>query len=244
MIGFTRLILKLKKMRISGWIRQSLMDYPGKVASVIFTQGCNFRCPYCHNPELIPLGEGSIPEETVLAQMEKNRFLLDGLVITGGEPTMQPDLRSFIKKVKDLGLSVKLDTNGSNPEILSQLLTEHLVDYVAMDIKSALTEEDYAMAAGVVCSPQKLEHVRRSVRYIIRSGVEHEFRTTVCRELISFDHIRTILSELKGAQRYFLQQYRPGEKQNYAENYSAYSKEEIADFIRRHPGEIMPSIRE
>ncbi|MGV8091209.1 MAG: anaerobic ribonucleoside-triphosphate reductase activating protein [Mangrovibacterium sp.] len=231
-------------MQISGWIKQSLMDYPGKVASVIFTQGCNFRCPYCHNPELIPLRQGAIPEETVFAHLEKNRFLLDGLVITGGEPTMQPDLCSFIKKVKGLGLSVKLDTNGSNPKILSQLLTEHLIDYVAMDIKSAMTEKDYSPVTGVVFSTKRLDQVRRSVQCIIRSRVEHEFRTTVCRELISFDQIRTILSEIKGAQRYFLQQYYPGEKHNSSENYSSYSMEEMDNFVSQSVGEVMLSVRE
>ncbi len=232
-------------MQISGWIRQSLMDYPGKIASVVFTQGCNFRCPYCHNPELIGFGEGAIPEDVVLAHLDKNRFLLDGLVITGGEPTMQPDLCVFIRQVKDLGLFVKLDTNGSHPKILLQLLNEHLVDYVAMDVKSALKEKDYAAAAGVVFSSRKLEQIRRSVRYIVRSGVDHEFRTTVCRELISFDHIRGILSELKDAQRYFLQQYRPGEKQDDAENYSAYPIDVMTDFVRQQStGKLRLIVRE
>lgn len=219
-------------MQISGFVKQSLMDYPGKFAAVIFTQGCNFRCPYCHNQELIPFLAGTITEEFVFAHLEKNRLLLDGLVITGGEPSVQPDLYSFIRKVKALGLLVKLDTNGSNPEVLKQLLEAQLVDYVAMDIKSALTKEDYSTSAGVVFSSKKLNNIRESIRYIIDSGIEHEFRTTVCSELISPEHIKSILPELKGAKRYYLQRYHNTEKIFENKNhFSAYSIEKMQYFI-------------
>jgi pyruvate formate lyase activating enzyme len=217
-------------MNISGFLKQSFIDYPGKIVSVVFTQGCNFRCPYCHNPELIPVTEGTIPEKVIFAHLEKNRLLLDGIAITGGEPTLQPDLKSFIQRVKESGLLVKLDTNGSNPKLLRNLLDERLLDYVAMDIKSALTETDYALASGIAVSPGKLQQIRQSIQMIINSGVAHEFRTTVCRELVSMENIRAILPELEGAQRYFLQQYRDNEKFEEAK-FSAYPKEETEEFL-------------
>ena len=228
-------LLKLLKsnlifMQIGGFIKQSLIDYPGKIAAVVFTQGCNFRCGYCHNEELFPFGKGTISEETVLVHLKKNRFLLDGLVITGGEPTMQADLYSFIKKVKDMGLLVKLDTNGSNPKVMESLRVKDLLDYVAMDIKSALTEPDYSLASGISVSPEMLKRVRQSIQMIIHSGVEHEFRTTVCRELVSLENIRAIVPELEGAQRYFLQQYRSNEKSSET-NFFAYSDKDKFDLI-------------
>lgn len=217
-------------MQISGIVKQSLIDYPGKIATVVFTQGCNFHCGYCHNEELIPVGKGIISGETILAYLEKNRFLLDGVVITGGEPTMQADLFPFIRKVKDLGLLVKLDTNGSNPKIVENLLSEDMLAYVAMDIKSALTETDYSLASGISVSSKMLNRIRQSIQMIIYSGVEHEFRTTVCRELISLKNIDAIIPELEGAQRYFLQQYRDNEKIE-EERLSAYPEEEIYAMI-------------
>ncbi|SFF23696.1 anaerobic ribonucleoside-triphosphate reductase activating protein [Sunxiuqinia elliptica] len=217
-------------MNISGWIKQSLMDYPGKIASVIFTQGCNFRCPYCHNPELIPKGKGRIDENEVLAHLRKTQMLLDGIVISGGEPTMQSDLTDFIREIKSLGLAVKLDTNGSQSNRLEQLLAEGLVDYIAMDIKSELCPADYSKNSGIPVSTPCLNEIRRSIQLLIRSGVEHEFRTTVCRELISMENLHRILAEMTGAKRYFIQHYRPAEKQT-TMRFSAYSNEEIAGWL-------------
>ena len=122
------------------------MDYPGKIASVVFTQGCNFSCPYCHNRELIPVSPGSFPSAPVFSHLEKNRLLLDGVVITGGEPTLHSGLPDFIKAVRDLGLAVKLDTNGTNPKMLEILIRQDLVDYIAMDVKSSMDSERYSLA--------------------------------------------------------------------------------------------------
>lgn len=219
-------------MRISGWIKQSLMDYPGKVASVIFTQGCNFRCPYCHNPELIPWGQGVIPESTVLAHLEKNRFLLDGLVITGGEPTMQVDLFCFMKKIKGLGLVVKLDTNGTHPQLLHDLIRDKLVDYIAMDVKSAPELSRYSLPAGVKIIAKLMDRIKTSIRLIIDSGIDHEFRTTLCRELVSLEDLDLIMKCLRGSRRYYLQQYRPFEqKKERSVTFTAFPDEWIKQVI-------------
>jgi pyruvate formate lyase activating enzyme len=125
-------------MHIGGFIKQSLIDYPGKIASVIFTAGCNLRCPYCHNPELVDLNENTslLDQNEILTYIKDNAVLLDAVVITGGEPLMHPDVFDFIHKIKNLGLLVKIDTNGTNPEALKKIIDEKLVDFIAMDVKN------------------------------------------------------------------------------------------------------------
>ncbi len=231
-------------MHISGFIKQSLIDYPGQIASVVFTQGCNFRCPYCHNRQLIPMDKGTIPVSEVLDYFRKNKLLLDAVVITGGEPTLHKDLPEFILAIKQQGLNVKLDTNGSNPEVLSQLQGSHLIDYVAMDVKSELLEEAYSRAGGVSFTSEKLGRIRQSIQLLIRPGISHEFRTTVCRELVSLENIRAIVFELDGTQQYYLQQYHP-----YSElcgndlSFSAYPEEEMRDFIKNLVSKFSVSLR-
>ncbi|MGV8139015.1 MAG: anaerobic ribonucleoside-triphosphate reductase activating protein [Mangrovibacterium sp.] len=226
-------------MQINGWIKQSLMDYPGKIASVVFTQGCNFRCPYCHNPELIPMTSGSLAEETILQHLDKNRFLLDGVVITGGEPTLQADLIGFIKEIRSLNLAVKLDTNGSRPQLLNELIGEKLVDYIAMDVKSAHEPERYGLAAGVPVSQSLLEKIETSMHLIVQSGIDHEFRTTVCRELIQPKDLDLIVGKLSGCRRYFLQQYRPFEQNpEGCRIFSAYPENWINQFTERWSTEL------
>lgn len=167
-------------MKIAGLNKTTLLDYPELVAATVFTAGCNFRCPFCHNRDLV-MGEGLayIPEEEVLAFLEKRRKVLAGVCISGGEPTLQPDLGEFIRKVKRLGYRVKLDTNGYRPEVLRELLAEDLLDYVAMDLKNCKAK--YAVTAG---RPElELTKIITSVEMIKRSGIPHEFRTTVVKEL-------------------------------------------------------------
>ena len=182
----------------------SLIDYPGRVACTLFTFGCNFRCPYCHNPELVvDDGTPPVPEGEVLRFLEERKGFLDGVCITGGEPTLHNDLPDFIRRVKGLGYSVKLDTNGTNPEMLKGLIVEKLVDYIAMDVKAPL--EKYESVVRVKVDASK---IAESVE-IVRAFPEHEFRTTVVPELLRREDIVAIAEWLRGARRFFIQQFKP-----------------------------------
>jgi pyruvate formate lyase activating enzyme len=169
-------------MRLGGLLKFSLIDYPGKVAAVVFTQGCNYRCPFCHNPELVlpELFQEPILVDGVMEFLAKRRGQLQGVVITGGEPTLHNDLPEFLQKIKALGFFVKLDTNGSRPDVLRDLIDRRLVDYIAMDIKAS--PENYCKATGV---PVDISIVRMSVELIKSSGVDHEFRTTAFKAVLS-----------------------------------------------------------
>ena len=165
---------------ISGLQKMTLLDYPGKVACTVFLQGCNFRCPFCHNSDLLGSeGPETIPEETLLAFLKKRVGLLDAVCITGGEPTLQPGLENLITKIKELGYLVKLDTNGNRPKVLKTLVGKGLIDYVAMDIKNS--PEKYGITAGV--PGMGLERVEESIQFLLSGNVDFEFRTTVADEL-------------------------------------------------------------
>ncbi|MBR2310042.1 MAG: anaerobic ribonucleoside-triphosphate reductase activating protein [Oscillospiraceae bacterium] len=165
---------------ISGLQKMTLLDYPGKVACTIFTQGCNFRCPFCHNSDLLGSeGPETIEIETLMAFLRKRVGLLDAVCITGGEPTLQPGLEDLIVKIKALGYLVKLDTNGSRPEVLKALVEKNLLDYVAMDIKNS--PEKYGATAGV--PNMHLDKIEESIQYLLAGNVAYEFRTTVMDEL-------------------------------------------------------------
>ncbi len=192
-------------MKIAGIQPVSLCDYPGKVAAVVFTQGCNLRCPFCHNGDLIPAGGARwIPQEEVLDSLRCRLRLLDGVVISGGEPTLQPDLSAFIRKVRDLNLSVKLDTNGTRPEVLEVLLSQGLLDFVAMDVKAPF--EKYARLTGVDVS---VAGIRTSIELIAASGIEHEFRTTLVRSLLTDSDIGILRLTLPPASPYKVQPFVP-----------------------------------
>lgn len=190
-------------MNIQGLQKLTLLDYPEKVACTIFTAGCNFRCPFCHNASLVTRvdPDNHIPEEEVLAFLQKRKGVLDGVCITGGEPLLQPDLAAFMEKVKALGYSVKLDTNGSNIGRLRQLVEQNLVDYVAMDIKNAPNK--YGETIGI--KEYNLENILQSVDYLKSGAVSYEFRTTVVREFHKREDFAAIGRWLKGAERYYLQ---------------------------------------
>lgn len=215
-------------MKIHGLNKTTLLDYPGRVAATIFTGGCNFRCPFCHNgelvrqPDLFPM----IAEEEVLAFLRKRKGVLSGVCITGGEPTLQPDLAAFIGKIKDIGLAVKLDTNGYRPEVLKELLQKGLLDYVAMDIKNSLGK--YALTAG--CPKLDTAPVEESVRLIRESGAEYEFRTTVVKELHDASDFAQIGEWLSSARAYFLQAYRDNENV-IQRGFTSYTKEELEAFL-------------
>ncbi|MFA7658973.1 MAG: anaerobic ribonucleoside-triphosphate reductase activating protein [Candidatus Gastranaerophilaceae bacterium] len=191
---------------IGGLQKSSLIDYPEKISAIIFTQGCNFRCPYCHNPELI---EGKMEKERgnreqILEFLNSRKDKLDGVVITGGEPTLQKSLPEFIKQIKDMGFLVKLDTNGTNPEMLRQLLDKNLIDYVAMDIKAPL--EKYS---EVVCSKVDTKNILKSIEILKNSNIDYEFRTTVVKSQLSHADFEKIGEIIKGADKYYLQKFVP-----------------------------------
>ncbi|MBN2339585.1 MAG: anaerobic ribonucleoside-triphosphate reductase activating protein [Acidobacteria bacterium] len=179
-------------MKIGGFQSCTLADFPGRVAAILFFQGCNFRCPFCHNRRLIPPeGDTLIPAGDVLEQLRRRRGLIDGVVLCGGEPTLQPDLPAFAAGLRAMGLEIKLDTNGSRPEVLEAMLGAGLLDYVAMDVKAPWRL--YARLAG---TEPLLDEVRASVRVLAASGVAHEFRTTFVPGLLTaadLDEIRALL---------------------------------------------------
>ena len=190
---------------IRGFLPQSLLDYPDNIAAVVFTAGCNMSCPFCYNKGLVKTPEkyDRIPEEKVLFELERRKNFLDGVVISGGEPTLQmPALFDFVKKIKEIGMLVKLDTNGLNPEALETLLP--VVDYVAMDVKAA--QKRYKDATGVDI---EMENIKKSIELLKNSGKTHEFRTTVVPEFVPEEDFEALVELVDGAERYFLQQYRP-----------------------------------
>ena len=196
-------------MHIAGLQKMTLLDYPGQVACTVFLQGCNFRCPFCHNSSLLSgAGEYLMDDAQLLAFLEKRVGLLDGVCVTGGEPTLQKELLPLLKKVKALGYRVKLDTNGSCPEVLKAAVEAGTVDYVAMDIKNG--PQQYAQTAGT--NPAMLGNVEESIRYLLTDAVDYEFRTTVVEELHTSKSVQEMgrwLRSLreKPAKRWYLQQY-------------------------------------
>lgn len=193
-------------MTFGGIEKMTLIDFPGKVACIVYTIGCNFRCPYCHNPALVDETiETRIGEEEVFALLQRKKGFLDGIVITGGEPTMHGnDLLRFMAEVKERGFLVKLDTNGTNPEVLRKAIERHLVDYIAMDIKAPLSKY-----GATVARPVDIVAIQESISLIIASSVPYEFRTTVLKSMLSPEDIEQIGHEIRGARRYYLQRFIP-----------------------------------
>lgn len=224
-------------IKISGLQKTTLLDYPGHVAATVFLGGCNFRCPFCHNADLIT---GPIPvaytEEEVLGFLKKRAGILEGICITGGEPTLQEGLASFIEKVKMLGLLVKLDTNGYRPDILKSLCSRGLIDYVAMDIKSG--KSGYSKTAG--CAGLQLSFVDESIRFLLQGNIPFEFRTTVVKELHTEADFREIGPWIAGAGRYYLQSYKDSGNVLMPE-FSAWDKETLSVFaglVAPYVGEV------
>lgn len=191
-------------MTVNGLRKLTLLDFPGRVACTLFLAGCNMRCPFCHNAPLVIDGSGveNIPEDELLAFLKKRSGVLDGVCITGGEPTLRRELPELLRSIKALGYAVKLDTNGTNPDILAALIDEGLVDYVAMDIKNS--PEKYSLTAG---REVDMDAVRRSVAILMENKVKYEFRTTVVGGYHTADDFRAIGEWLRGAEAYFLQNF-------------------------------------
>lgn len=217
-------------MIIKGLQKITLLDFPGKVACTVFTAGCNFRCPFCHNASLVTHTETAktISEEEIFAYLSHRRGILDGVGITGGEPLLQKDIAEFCRKIHDLGLLVKLDTNGSFPERLRDLIDQGLVDYVAMDIKNC--KEAYAETCGLRDMSAELPKIEESIRLLMKSGIPYEFRTTVVRELHSKERIAQLAKEIAGAERFFLQTFTDS-GDLIGEGLSAYSAEEMEELL-------------
>jgi pyruvate formate lyase activating enzyme len=216
-------------MKIGYVQKTSFIDYPGKISAVVFTQGCNFRCPYCHNPELVDTGRyGNISfMGDVYTFLEKRRGKLDAVVVSGGEPTLQPDLITFLQKVKSMGYLVKLDTNGSRPKVIQDALKEKILDYIAMDIKAPW--DKYSLVAGSLVN---ITHIKKSIALIMASDISYEFRTTIVKSLLRPGDVMNIAKMIQGAQLYVLQRFVSSKHvdQTYLER-SSFTDKEIEDLI-------------
>jgi pyruvate formate lyase activating enzyme len=225
-------------LQIEGLQKLTLLDFPGRVACTVFTPGCNFRCPFCQNASLVINAPqvGAQDMEEFFSFLSKRRGILDGVAITGGEPLLQKDIDVFITRVRELGFQVKLDTNGSFPDILKDLVARKLVDYVAVDIKNS--PEKYVMTSG--CAPAMADRVRETVSFLLTDAVDYEFRTTVVSNFHEADDFRKIGEWIKGAKRYFLQKFEDS-GEIIESGLSAVSKEEMelfAETVRPYVSEV------
>ena len=195
-------------MEIKGFIDASFVDWEGKISAVIFLPNCNFRCPFCHNFKLVSNVQEveTIPFEQIENQLERQRGWIDGVCITGGEPTLHADLPELCSRLKKMGFQVKVDTNGTTPSMLKELMDRKLVDYVAMDIKAPLTVEKYSQSCDVKAE-KLLENVKESVEALIESGMDYEFRTTVVPTIHGEEDIKQICRSLNGCRKYVLQKF-------------------------------------
>ncbi|MFA6194670.1 MAG: anaerobic ribonucleoside-triphosphate reductase activating protein [Patescibacteria group bacterium] len=233
-------------MIIGGLEKLTLLDYPDHLAAIIFTQGCNFRCHFCYNPLLVlPLeggdeknkkekGFSAISHEDLFLFLTERFGRLEGVVITGGEPTLHPDLPDFIRKIKEIGYLVKLDTNGTNPDMLAGLIKAKLIDYIAMDLKAPLARYSEVVGVSLDC-----KNIEKSVKMIIESGLPYEFRTTVVPGLLSQDDFEAMGKSIQGAKKWYLQNFKSdtGLVDNDFKEKPGYSSKEMAEFAaigRKH----------
>lgn len=208
-------------MRIGGFLKLSLLDYPDNVSCIVFTQGCNYNCPFCHNSSLINIKDGNVSEEEIFEYLNKRKNIIDAVSISGGEPLIQEDIIDFIKKIKELGYKVKIDTNGSKPDVLKELIDNKLIDYVAMDIKNTLLK--YEKTAGV-----KANNTIESIKLIENSNIDYEFRTTIVKELHNIDDIKNILSLINKKSKYYIQNFKRND-QVLNKNLNGFSTIELID---------------
>jgi pyruvate formate lyase activating enzyme len=192
---------------IKGWVKTTLIDFPGKIASILFLGGCNLRCPMCHNADLVlrPGTLADIPLDEILAYLQKNKGKITGVVVSGGEPCVNPGLIPLLSKFKEMGFAVKLDTNGFYPEILREILAQHLIDYAAIDIKAP--PEKYALLCGL--PSLNMDRFNQSLKFLIESKIDHEFRTTLVPNMITEKDVAAIARWLPHQSHYILQQFRP-----------------------------------
>lgn len=213
-------------MKIAGYLKSSLIDYPDTLASVVYSPKCNFNCGFCHNKDLVYDSDEMIHQSVVLKHLERRKKILDGVVITGGEPTLQQNLKPFIKAIKSLGYKVKLDTNGYKPKILEALIKEDLIDYVAMDIKNSPSKYQQTVDR----TQFDIKAIQHSIKMIKQASIEYEFRTTWIKEYHDYNDIIGIGSLIKDSKRYVLQQYEFSDKQIKNETFNYYTLEEMSRF--------------
>lgn len=226
-------------MKILGLNKTTLLDYPSRVACTIFLGGCNFRCPFCHNKDIVLASEniGEYTQDSIFAFLKKRKGILTGVCITGGEPTIHSDLPDFIDAIKQLGYKVKLDTNGSNPAMLSTLITNKLIDYCAMDIKNCPQKYDTSVSFSTspISAKYDINEIRQSVEILLSQpcsdecGFSYEFRTTLVKELHAEADIRAICEWITGANAYYLQSYTESDGV-FCKNFHAHDEETLAHF--------------
>ena len=221
-------------MKVTGIQKLTLLDYPGVVACTVFTAGCNFRCPFCHNAMLVlpeQIDDECLTDDEVFGFLKKRRGVLDGVAVTGGEPLLHADMPEFLARVKELGYKIKLDTNGSNPELLSEIVKNKLVDRVAMDIKNA--PEEYARTIGL--KSFDIAPVERSKDMLLRGDIDYEFRTTVVKGIHTKESLIGAAKWIEGAKEYYLQQFKDSGNLILPDGLSAYDEKQmhaLADAVR------------
>ncbi len=215
-------------MKIGGIQKTSLLDYPDVISAIIWTVGCNFRCPFCYNKEIVIGNVQPVSEKEVMSFLEKRKGMLEGLVISGGEPLMQKDISDFCEKVKKMSYLIKIDTNGMYPEKLKELIDKNLIDYVAMDIKAS--KKKYEKLTNVKVNIKKIEE---SINLLQNSKIDYEFRTTFVPKLLTKDDIIDIAKWLNGSKKFYLQQFKPNSPLISAklEDFTPYTKKELADTL-------------
>ncbi|MBR2827366.1 MAG: anaerobic ribonucleoside-triphosphate reductase activating protein [Erysipelotrichaceae bacterium] len=228
-------------IKIAGLQKLTLLDYPGQVACTIFTAGCNMKCPFCHNKDLVFIPENSTYEDPddIIEFLAKRRGIIDAVCITGGEPTLQAGLIDFIRQIKEMGYKVKVDTNGLNPTRLKQIVESGYVDYIAMDVKNSLGK--YALTAGVIEADNLQRQIKKSINYLLSDVIDYEFRTTVVRQFHTKEDLIEIARMIRGAKHYYLQQFVDSGR-CIEEGFTAYSKDEmqeLCDEVRK----IIPEVQ-
>ena len=214
-------------MKIAGWQKTSLVDYPGEISTVLFTSGCNWKCFYCHNYQLVTNPKILVDENEVKNYIWQHRGKLDAVVVSGGEPTIQPDLIDFLKWLRGTGLKIKLDTNGSNPEVIKKILDKKLVDYIAMDVKSGI--KNYGKITKLKID---FENIGRSIRLTMNSKIDYEFRTTVFKKFVELEDLEEIGKLINGAKKYFLQNYVYRKSIKNGKKILSYSEVELKNTIK------------
>ncbi|MBF4695347.1 anaerobic ribonucleoside-triphosphate reductase activating protein [Fusibacter ferrireducens] len=215
--------MSLEHIKLESFLKTSFIDYPDLISSVAYFGKCNFRCPYCHNGDLVRHSSNSVSSEEWLAHIKAKRGLIDGVVISGGEPSLTQDIRPLLEAIRKLSVKIKIDTNGSNPEWLENIIGEQLVDYVAMDLKN--TPSKYEMTAGLKSFNTQV--LFKSIDLIIKSGIAHEFRTTLMKEFHELSDLIEMATLINGSKVYTLQQYEYNPKQVVDRRYTPYTLDEM-----------------